>query len=214
MSDEEQEGDNRQVDPLVGAVGGAIPKTPIRPRGASDSSIPDSQLINILNELRRKENREPVATLPQGYKSMQNRYKHQHLLRWTAEIEKHKKLQKKAYDKDLEYNNQIFFNTTELNRYIRLKSSKLTGANPAENYLSLPEIALEDVSLYYPTGSDTSRLVFVTDTLASQTTTPTYSTAIMGYVATHNFKEADTRSTSTESFDETTEDTPYSDRAS
>jgi len=63
MSDEEQE-DNRQVDPLVGAEGGAIPKIPIRPRSASDSSIPDSQLINVLNELRRRENRDPVATLP------------------------------------------------------------------------------------------------------------------------------------------------------
>jgi len=156
--------------------------------------------------LRRRENRDPVATLPQGFKSMQNKYKHQQLLRWTAEIEKHKQLRKIVYDKDLEYNNQIFFNTTELNRFIRLKASKLTGANPAENYLSLPEIALEVVPLYYPTGLDTSRLVFVTDTLSSQTTTPTYSMAAKGYIATHNFKEADTRSTSTESYDEATEE--------
>jgi len=206
MSDDEREENNRQVDPLIGAVGGAIPKAPIRPRSASDSSIPNSQMINVLNELRRRENRDPVATLPQGFKSMQNKYKHQQLLRWTAEIEKHKQLRKIVYDKDLEYNNQIFFNTTELNRFIRLKASKLTGANPAENYLSLPEIALEDVPLYYPTGSDTSRLVFVTDTLSSQTTTPTYSMATKGYIATHNFKEADTRSTSTESYDEATEE--------
>jgi len=55
MSDDEQDRDNRQVAPIAGAVGGTIPKAPIRPRSASDSSIPDSQLINILNELRRKE---------------------------------------------------------------------------------------------------------------------------------------------------------------
>jgi len=206
MSDDEQDQDNRQVAPIEGAVGGVIPKVPMRPRSNSDSSIPDSQMINILNELRRRENRDPVSVLPQGYTKMHNKYKFQHILRWTKEIDMHKKLRKAAYEKDLEYNNQIFFNTTELNRYIRLKASKLTGANQAENYLSLPEIALEDIPLYYPTGTDTSRVVFVTDTLTSQTTTPSFSTAIMGYVATHSFKEAETRSTSTESFDETTEE--------
>lgn len=147
------------------------------------NTIPDEQLITIINDIRVIERRPPITSLPAGLQTLNSNQRFELIKRITKEIRLHNDLKTNE-----EEEGHICLNKTELN-LVLINRSRVTNNQPPVEFLPYDQIDSDDLPLYYPLRTDTLDSVFITDSDCRLIYSATYVAAGQCWLAPHSLHQ-------------------------